>query len=242
MEFPDDGDTKGAALTSLDLVVHGLGFGNQKGKEEEAAIASADFRDFVERFVVRAKREDIRALLKRSMGENGIASFRTLLHVGDKIEKIQEDAKKLNPDLLKKQRTNASYISAIAELAPNAAMARLGPEICNELDMAYCLSLEEELFRILEGRSAKATPHSWSSRVMWVRRVHICTLTSASVCVIFVNWIHRQNSEYGRTSRTPVAAEIRRFEGLVRHHGDRRVRIQSEQGQYHHNHDVAVDG
>ena len=31
MEFPDDGDTKGAALTSLDLVVHGLGFGNQKG-------------------------------------------------------------------------------------------------------------------------------------------------------------------------------------------------------------------
>ena len=154
MEFPDDGDTKGAALTSLDLVVHGLGFGNQKGKEEEAAIASADFRDFVERFVVRAKREDIRALLKRSMGENGIASFRTLLHVGDKIEKIQEDAKKLNPDLLKKQRTNASYISAIAELAPNAAMARLGPEICNELDLHGLLvsPLEEELFRILEGR------------------------------------------------------------------------------------------
>ena len=65
MEFPDDGDT-GAALTSLDLVVHGLGFGNQKGKEEEAAIASADFRDFVEHFVVRAKREDDKALLKRS--------------------------------------------------------------------------------------------------------------------------------------------------------------------------------
>ena len=87
MEFPDDGDTKGAALTSLDLVVHGLGFGNQEGKEEEAAIASADFRDFVERFVVRAKREDIRALLKRSMGENGIASFRTLLHVGTRSKK-----------------------------------------------------------------------------------------------------------------------------------------------------------
>jgi hypothetical protein len=152
MEFPEDVSTVGAARTSLDLVVQGLGFGNNEGTQGEAAFACANFKEFLDSFVVRADPDDITILLTRSIGKNGtgFASLRTVLHVGDEIEKIQKDAKKLNPDLLKKQRTNASYISAIAELAPNAAMARLGPEICNELDLHGLLvsPLEEELFRV----------------------------------------------------------------------------------------------
>ena len=84
-----------------------------------------DFLGFVKRIIVKPAREDITDLMRRSIGE--IESSNTLLHVGDEIEKIQLQLLKHHDDI---KDTSVSYLNALLELVPNAAMACMGPEFC----------------------------------------------------------------------------------------------------------------
>ena len=144
-------EDKNRALSSLDLVVRGFGVDAEErhpGAQEEVE-AYVDFIRYVDRIVVKPAREEIEDLMRRSIGQ--IESFNTLMHVGATIEKIQRQLLEHAGDI---KDTSVSYLNALLELVPNAAMARMGPLICEKLEIPELVisPLELELFDILDDR------------------------------------------------------------------------------------------